>query len=188
MARDSVFPMLLPYALLGVAGFVAWHLWKKSLEGRTEEGGTTAGGAGGLVADLVGGGEFDKLVQQFAIDNNASPLQRDEGFLSGDVLVPPNGGSVNRSLFGSTVRVRFAIRNDTREDWSGLVTLNCTWDYLFSDEETRWNAKLNVRAGTTLVVDVDLRLPSNAQVKEPDLSVELQAGYQHLDTSTAQVS
>lgn len=177
------------YAGVAVVGVVvARSLWDRFSEPRVLDGGTASGGIPGAVSDAVGGGSFSDVRPGTPYANPIGPpagASRPVDFIVGRFLSPQSGGSVNRALFSSTVRVRVEVTNTSSSDWRGPLTLEAFEDYLISDARGYAGETVLVPARSSRPVDIDYRLSANYVLREPKLYLNLWAGQRFLASADA---
>ena len=165
--------------------WLASKLWKSGTEPDRGSQGSSAGGLGGWLADLLGGrARSDVALEEGAQQDFAGQDSGDEGegsaAVTGHFLIR-SGDSINRELFAGTVRVPFALVNSSRSSQRVLVQLAVYWDFLISDEATTWEELIDVDGQSGKHVEADLAVPAVVLLRNPRLYVDLTIAGVHQD-------
>lgn len=158
-------------ALLAVGGLAAYALYRK----------LSSKGIGELAGGLLGGGSVSHTTAESGGGSLPMPAPPASGnpldALSGKVVEPPNGGTVQRPLFGSTVPLEVEIVNAGDLGWHGPMRLEVYEDYLLSDAQGGFVEDVTIPARSSRRFSIEYRLTVNVDVlRNPNLWINLFAG------------
>ena len=154
------------------------------------ESGTTSGGIlPGVGAILAGDTQFSQTVSTSTVPAGsgsiapvtpAAPTGNPLDYISGGIVAPQDGGSVNRALYSDTVRLVVELTNSAATAWSGELRLDVDEDYLLKDAKGTYSRTVTVAPRSSLRLDVDYALRGGVMIREPNLFINTYAGTKYL--------